>query len=115
MGDTLWGTPAIRAVKKEFPKAEIDLLVQPQWKPLFHNNKNIRRLISYYPQWYFQIKSLSKIITTPMTHVLDISCEQRYKKNTSLLKKSNQYYHIKALMAICRSGTNFFLENFWVD
>ena len=30
MGDTLWGTPAIRAFKKKFPQGSIDLLIQPQ-------------------------------------------------------------------------------------
>ena len=39
MGDTLWGTPAIRSIKKKFPLVGIDLLVNPQWKPLFKENK----------------------------------------------------------------------------
>jgi ADP-heptose:LPS heptosyltransferase len=100
MGDTLWGTPAIRAVKKEFPKAEIDLLVQPQWKPLFHNNKNIRRLISYYPQWYFQIKSLSKIITTRYDHVLifhankDIRRILPFLRSKSILSHQSTHGHL---------------------
>jgi ADP-heptose:LPS heptosyltransferase len=46
MGDTLWGTPAIRAVKKKFPQVSIDLLIQPQWIALF---KKIKIFAIQYP------------------------------------------------------------------
>ena len=39
MGDTLWGTPAIRAIKKALPQVEIDLILSPQWGDLFFGNK----------------------------------------------------------------------------
>ena len=93
MGDTLWGTPAIRAVKKEFPEAEIDLLVQPQWTSLFYNNKNIRRLIPYYPQWYFQIKSLPKIITTRYDHVLIFHANKDIKRILPFLRSKSILSH----------------------
>ena len=35
MGDCLWGTPGIRALKKTFPEIEIDLVVNKSWKSLF--------------------------------------------------------------------------------
>ena len=70
MGDTLWGTPAIRAIKKALPQVEIDLILQPQWNDLFFENKNIRRLISYHSQWYRQIIGLPKILQSRYDHVL---------------------------------------------
>ena len=62
MGDTLWGTPAIRAVKKKFPEVSIDLLIQPQWIALFKESKNIRNSIPYHPKWYRQILLLPNLL-----------------------------------------------------
>jgi ADP-heptose:LPS heptosyltransferase len=97
MGDTLWGTPAIRAIKKKFPQVGIDLLLQPQWESLFHNNKNIRRLIPYYPQWYYQLKSLSKIIATHYDHVLIFHANKDIRRILPFLRSpsilSHQAYH----------------------
>ena len=70
MGDILWGTPAIRAIKKALPQVEIDLILQPQWRDLFFGNKNIRRLISYHSQWYRQIIGLPKMLQSRYDHVL---------------------------------------------
>ncbi len=70
MGDTLWGTPAIRAIKKTLPQVGIDLLLQPQWKGLFYGNNNIRRLIPYSPHWYRQVISLPRFLATRYDHVL---------------------------------------------
>ena len=54
MGDCLWGTPAIRALKKSFPDVSIDLLVHARWKELLEGNPNVDRILEYYPQWYRQ-------------------------------------------------------------
>jgi len=70
MGDTLWGIPAIRAIKKALPRVEIDLLLQPQWEGLFYGNNNIRRLIPYHPHWYRQIIGLPRILGTRYDHIL---------------------------------------------
>jgi ADP-heptose:LPS heptosyltransferase len=70
MGDTLWGTPAIRAIKNAMPRVGIDLLLQPQWEGLFYGNDNIRRLIPYYPHWYRQIIGLPRILSARYDHVL---------------------------------------------
>jgi len=70
MGDTIWGTPAIRAIKKKFPDINIDLLVQPQWIPIFQNNKNVRNLIPYSPKWYRQILLLPTLLKTNYNRAL---------------------------------------------
>ena len=99
MGDTLWGTPSIRAIKKKIPQVGIDLLLQPQWQPLFQNNKNIRRLITYNPQWYCQIKCLPKLITTRYDHVLifhankDIRRILPFLRSKSILSKQYSEYN----------------------
>jgi ADP-heptose:LPS heptosyltransferase len=54
MGDCLWGTPAIRALKKSFPDVSIDLMVHARWKELLEGNPNVDRILEYYPQWYRQ-------------------------------------------------------------
>jgi len=40
-------TPAVRAVRKNFPHAEISILVKPWVAPVFENNPHIDRLIKY--------------------------------------------------------------------
>lgn len=70
MGDTLWGTPAIRAVKKKFPQVSMDLLIQPQWISLFKQNKNIRNSIPYHSKWYRQILLLPNLLKSKYDHVL---------------------------------------------
>ena len=70
MGDTLWGTPAIRAVKKKFPQIDIDLLLQPQWQGLFTESPYIRKLIPYHSQWYRQLLGLPNLLQDRYEHVL---------------------------------------------
>lgn len=54
MGDCLWGTPGIRALKKTFPNVEIDLVVNRAWKPLFELNPNLSHVFAYDGKWYRQ-------------------------------------------------------------
>jgi ADP-heptose:LPS heptosyltransferase len=54
MGDCLWGTPAIRAIKKTFPDAEVDLVVNSNWQPLFECNPYLHKIFEYREQWYRQ-------------------------------------------------------------
>ena len=54
MGDGLWGTPALRALKKTFPECRLYFLVNSHWAPLFECNPHIDRIIHYQPQWYNQ-------------------------------------------------------------
>ena len=54
MGDCLWGTPGIRALKKKFPDLEIDLLVTSSWKSLFEENPYLNEILEYHSEWYRQ-------------------------------------------------------------
>lgn len=54
MGDSLWGTPALRALKKSFPNADIHFLVNSHWKELFVGNPHIDRIFTYSPKWFEQ-------------------------------------------------------------
>lgn len=54
MGDGLWGTPALRALKKSYPESRIHLLINSRWAQLLEGNPNIDRIIKYNPQWYKQ-------------------------------------------------------------
>ena len=54
MGDCLWGTPAIRAMKKTFPSLEIDLVVSKTWRSLFDFNPYLNQIYEYSGQWYLQ-------------------------------------------------------------
>ncbi len=54
MGDCLWGTPGIRALKKSFPEIGIDLVVNQSWKTLFEFNPYLNQIFEYSSQWYLQ-------------------------------------------------------------
>lgn len=41
LGDTLWGTPAIRALRNSYPKAYITILTSPLGKEVLQNNPHI--------------------------------------------------------------------------
>lgn len=41
LGDSLWGTPAVKALRKKYPKAHIALLTSPIGKQLFKNNPHL--------------------------------------------------------------------------
>jgi ADP-heptose:LPS heptosyltransferase len=54
MGDCLWGTPGIRAVKKTFPDVKVNLLASSIWKPLFEGNPYLNEILEYRSEWYRQ-------------------------------------------------------------
>jgi ADP-heptose:LPS heptosyltransferase len=54
MGDCLWGTPGIRALKKTFPEVEIDLVVNINWRSLFEFNPYLSKIFDYREKWYSQ-------------------------------------------------------------
>ena len=54
MGDCLWGTPGIRALKKTFPELDINLIVRGIWRPLFEGNPYVGEIFEYHNEWYRQ-------------------------------------------------------------
>ena len=41
LGDSLWGTPAVKALRKKYPQGHIGLLTSPIGKQIFRNNPNL--------------------------------------------------------------------------
>ncbi len=70
MGDSLWGTPALRALKTSFPDLKIDYLVDRRWVPLFWNNPWIDRLLVYQKQWYRQLGLQLRLALEPYDRIL---------------------------------------------
>ena len=93
MGDTLWATPAVRAIKKKIPDINIDLLVQPQWIPLFKENKNFRNLIPYYSKWYSQFLLLPTIIKYTYDHVFIFHANNDISRILPFLRTSSIWSH----------------------
>ncbi len=57
VGDVLMTTPAIRALRKRFPKAGIDVLVRDFTAPILQKNKNVSNVIVWNAPW---LSSLGK-------------------------------------------------------
>lgn len=47
VGDAVMTTPAVRAVRKNFPRARITILAKPWVMPVFHNNPHIDEIMRY--------------------------------------------------------------------
>ncbi|MEX0961437.1 MAG: glycosyltransferase family 9 protein [Simkaniaceae bacterium] len=47
LGDTLWGTPAIRAIKKQYPKSSLTCLTSSIGKELLRNNPHLDHVLSF--------------------------------------------------------------------
>lgn len=61
IGDTLFATPAIRAIKKNYPKKRIIALLNPSNMKLFKNNKYIDKVYIYNGKWNSFIKILKSL------------------------------------------------------
>jgi len=61
IGDTLMSTPAIRAVRKGFPKARIIALFNKDNMELFANNPNIDGVAPYYGGWKKFISTVTEL------------------------------------------------------
>ena len=70
MGDSLWATPAIRALKKTFPDLSINLLTSKPWISLFQNNPNLDAVFGYEKQWYLQWKTILRLTSIKFDCVL---------------------------------------------
>jgi heptosyltransferase-2 len=47
VGDAILTTPAVRAIRKNFPNAEISILAKPWVSPVFYNNPDIDHIIDF--------------------------------------------------------------------
>ena len=47
LGDTILSTPAVRAMRKNFPDSTIKLLVRENWFSLFQNDTHLDGIIAY--------------------------------------------------------------------
>jgi ADP-heptose:LPS heptosyltransferase len=47
IGDTLMGTPALRALRESFPESEVHLLVNAKWREVVARNPHVDRLLPY--------------------------------------------------------------------
>lgn len=47
VGDAILSTPALRAVRKNFPNAQISVLAKPWVEPVYHHNAHVDRLLCY--------------------------------------------------------------------
>jgi ADP-heptose:LPS heptosyltransferase len=54
IGDTLMGTPALRALRESFPNGEIHVLVNSGKKDLLRHNPHVDRLLEYRNNWLYR-------------------------------------------------------------
>jgi ADP-heptose:LPS heptosyltransferase len=58
LGDTLWGTPAIRALRETFPQAPICVLTSPIGNEILRHNPHVDELIVIRDPVFFKLPSL---------------------------------------------------------
>jgi ADP-heptose:LPS heptosyltransferase len=78
LGDTLWGTPAIRALRKCFPTSYIGVVTSPIGKACLRHNRRIDELFVVEDPLFRHLFSLyRKLKTRRITHVLNFHTSQR--------------------------------------
>lgn len=93
MGDSLWGTPALRALKKSFPDADIHFLINPHWKNLFEGNPYIDHIIHYSPKWFKQPLVGLKLLRTKYDYVLIFHANKDIKRLLPWLRYQSLLSH----------------------
>ncbi len=96
MGDTLWGTPAIRAIKKTLPALKLHFLLQARWRPLFEDNPHIDRLIDYHPQWYRQPFTAMRLLSQSYDAVLLFHANRDITRFLPWLRRKSLWAHQNA-------------------
>jgi ADP-heptose:LPS heptosyltransferase len=96
MGDCLWGTPALRALKKSFPDSDLHFLINPQWKNLFLGNPNLDQIIPYSPKWFKQPLIGLKLFRTRYDHVLIFHANKDIKRLLPWLRYRSLLAHQKS-------------------
>lgn len=74
IGDMLLSTPVYRELKKNFPKAEVDVLCTPATKQMIENNPYVDRIFEFYSPWFSK---------------KEFKGEKSYKEIKERLKKEN--------------------------
>ena len=97
MGDCLWGTPGIRALKKTFPEVKIDLLVNWMWKPLFDENPYLDEIFEYRNEWYRQVFLGIQLVKINYDFILIFHSNKNFKRILPWLRSSNIWCHQKHL------------------
>jgi ADP-heptose:LPS heptosyltransferase len=78
LGDTLWGTPAIRALRECFPTSYIGIVTSPIGKACLQHNRRIDELFVVKDPVFSQLLPLhQKLKKRKITHVLNFHTSQR--------------------------------------
>jgi len=95
LGDCLWGTPALRALKKSFPEAQLDFLVNAKWQSLFDNNPHIDRLIGWGHLWYrlLPLGLKLKLNTFSYDAILIFHSHSTFRRLLPFVRYSAIWYH----------------------
>lgn len=73
IGDAVLTMPAVKAVRKRFPDAEISILVKPWVAGLFENSADIDRIIIYDEKKYARLCGKRKLISDLKKHKFDMA------------------------------------------
>lgn len=78
LGDTLWGTPAIRALREQFPTSYIGVVTSPIGHTILQHNRRIDELFLIKdPLFHSLIPFYRKLRKKEITHVLSFHTSQR--------------------------------------
>ncbi len=93
MGDSLWGTPGIRALKKTYPEVRIDLVVNKTWKPLFEFNPYLNKIFEFHEHWYQQLIMGFQLFNRTYDAILIFHANRNFKRVLPWLRSSPIWYH----------------------
>jgi len=94
LGDTILSTPAIKSLKKSFPKSKIIALIHKNYIPLFDNFSYIDAIIPFYGGYKKFFQTIKEI--------------KKYKPKTTLIFHGNGPQDIQIAIM---SGSNFILKH----
>lgn len=78
LGDTLWGTPAIRALRQTYPDAYIGVMTSALGKQVLQNNPHINEIfVVKEPPLFYLIKLLPTLIRRKIATILVFHVSQR--------------------------------------
>jgi len=100
VGDVLLTTPAIRALRKRFPRARIDILVRDFTAPILQYNKNINKVIVWNAPWLSKLGVRSswfdcvRIITQLRRNKYDLAIDFHGDPRNILLASLVAHYRV---------------------